>query len=507
MKLAKPFSCALAVVSVSLAICLGLNYFFSLFNCGNGIGTSVASWITIFVGAAFVGYLFYPDQVTNLIQRYLKKKVEDQLGAEGQSSQERVSRLMNKRIDDDCVQDARNGVVNIKNRVKKTNLQCLGDEFKTIDDLVRVVRKEGRGRVCLAKVRALCCDANMSPKNRIGFCGLMEMIYEIAGDMFVTESDFRTRIKNAEEMLRYCDTNSQNEWPYCDLENLATQSLMQVIFGAYRNDHFDVALDSYNVLSSRRKWLERVETEKLSLMYELLGLIWSRRDLRRSFSYLRLAIEYDFKNSTALCFLAHLYFHEKHDYAQALEFANLCFACLPENASEEMVRDVMTVQYFCYALKGDYLNAREIIMNIDKGLTLSWLVGNKAYLNFKCEDYVSAENLAVKALKMNPEEGSALNTMGMLSLHRGQYAQAIRHFKSALRTFKKGKCGSDGRYFYCELCNNCAVAYYENHDEESAKEWFDKALDAGCLHVDMRRYDVLAKKTNLISSLQKSVSG
>ena len=115
MKLLKPFCCALAVVSVSLASCLGLNYFFGLFNCGNGIGTSVASWITICIGAMFVGYLFYPDQVADLIPRYFKKKVEDQFGAESQGSQERISRLMNKRIDDDCVQDAQNGVVIIEN--------------------------------------------------------------------------------------------------------------------------------------------------------------------------------------------------------------------------------------------------------------------------------------------------------------------------------------------------------------------------------------------------------
>ena len=253
------------------------------------------------------------------------------------------------------------------------------------------------------------------------------------------------------------------------------------------------------------QWLERVKSDRLSLMYELLGLIWLPRDLRRSFSYLRLAVEYDYKNSTALNLLAQLYFNEKNDYAQALECANQSFAYLPEDTSEEMVRDVMTIQYFCYALKRDYLRAREIILNIDKELTVSWLIGNKAYLSFKCEDYTSAEELAAKALKMNPEEGSALNTMGMLALHRGQYTHAIRHFKAALRTSKKGKCGSEDRYFYCELCNNCAVAYYENHDEESAKEWFDKALDAGCLHVDMRRYDALAKTTNLIP-LQKSAS-
>jgi tetratricopeptide (TPR) repeat protein len=91
--------------------------------------------------------------------------------------------------------------------------------------------------------------------------------------------------------------------------------------------------------------------------------------------------------------------------------------------------------------------------------------------------------------------------MGMVLLHRGQYAHAIKHFMVALRTFKKGKFGSCGRYFYCELCNNCAIAYYENHDEESAKEWFDKALDAGCLHVDMRRYDALTQAS--VSSMEK----
>ena len=499
MKLLKLITCGLVAVGLAIAICLGLNYLFSLFGCCAGVGTSTVSSVAVFGGVVLVVYLFYPDQVAVLVQRYMSKRIEDQLGAASQDSQERISKLANQRLTATCAQEAKIDRVGLK--IKKTNLQCLDNGFKTIEDLVRAIREEGRGRTCIAKAMALCCDKNTSIKNRIGFRGLLEMIYEIAGGMFVTASDFKTRIRNADEMLRYCDANSQADWPYCSLEWLASQSLMRVIFEAHRNDHFDLALNAYNVLSSRQKWLKNVKPERLSLMYELIGVIWLMRDLDRGISYLNLAVECDPKNYTAFYFLAQLSFHEKHDYMQALEYANQSFAHLSENAPEDMVRGVMTIQYFCYALKGDYFKAREIISNIDKELMDSKIVGNKAYLNFKCEDYISAENLAAKALKMNPEEGSALNTMGMVLLHRGQYAHAIKHFMVALRTFKKGKFGSCGRYFYCELCNNCAIAYYENHDEESAKEWFDKALDAGCLHVDMRRYDALTQAS--VSSMEK----
>ena len=503
MKLLKLFLCVFIVIVLSIIICLGLHYFFAFFDCDNGAGTSVASWITICGGTGFVVYLFYPNQVAALFQHYWRKKVEDQFGATSQNSQDRISRLMNQKIDVDDAQDAKQDVSSAKKRTNLTNLQCLDEGFKTIDDLVRAVREEGRGRACLAKARSLCCDVKMSIKQRIGFFGLLEVIYEIAGDRFVTESDFKARIKNADEMLRYCDANPQVHWPYYDFEELASRALMHIIFGAYRNDHFDVVLDAYSIVAARRKWLERVKPERISRMYMVIGFIWSTRDLNRSLSYFNLAVEYDNKNSIALYYLAHLCFHEKHDYAQALEYANQSFAQLPENAPEEMVQDIMTIQYFCYTLKKDYISAREIISNMDKELTISWLVGNKAYLTFKCKDYITAENLAAKALKMNPEEGSALNTMGMLSLHRGQYAQAIRHFRAALKSFKMGKRGSDGRYFYCELCNNCAIAYYENHDKESAKEWFDKALAAGCFNVDMRRYDLLTKANPIISQQKR----
>ena len=491
MRLLKLLICGLVTVSLAIAICLGLNYFFGLFNYLNGAGTDTASWISITTGVVLVIYLFYPKQVTVLFKRYCIKKVDDQFWGVSQDSQKLISKMANERADAACVQDVKIGKEGI--RVKKTNLQCIDNGFKSVKDLVRAIKEEGRGRSCIAKTMALCCDETISSKNRIGFCGILETIYEIAGDMYVTASDFKTRIKNAEGMLRYCDVNSKADWPYCDLEWLASHALMRVIFTAHRFSHFDLALEAYNILALRKKFLEYVEPERLSQMYELIGVIWLSRDLNRSLNYLNLAVKHDSRNYIAFYFLAQLTFEEMHDYVQALEYANKSFAHLPEDASQDLVRGVMTIQYFCYALKRDYFKAREIISNIDKELTISWIVGNKAYLNFMCEDYIVAEKLAEKALKMNPDEGSALNTMGMLMLHRGQYAHAIKHFIAALRTIEKGKYGSEDRYFYCEICNNCAIAYYENQDEESAREWFDKALASGGLWVDMQRYDALKK--------------
>lgn len=493
MKLLKQFFCGVAIIASSIAICLGLNFLFGYFDCGEGVGTSVASWITICCVAGFVAYLFYPKQIAVLFQRYLSNKLDDQFGKASQDSQERIAKVMNQQADFECEQTIRRETANVKVKSKKTNLQCLDEGLKSFDDLVCAVKRKGQGRLYLARTKTLCDDEKMSLKNRMGFRALREIIYEIAGDMFVTAVDFSVRVKNADEMLRYCDENPRSDWPSAELESLASEALLRVIFEAHRNNHSEVMLEAYNVLSSRRSYLGGIEKERLSYVYQLLGVVWSARDLSRSLSYLNLAVECDPKNSVAFYFLAHLSFYDKHDYAQALEYANQSFASLTENAQKELVRGVMTIQYFCYTMKGDYFKAREIIVNIDKDFALPWVVGNKAYLDFMCGYYESAERLATKALKMNPEEGSALNAMGMLMLHRGQYACAIRNFMGALKKMKKGKSGSDDRYFYGEVCNNCAVAYFESHDEESAKEWFEKALDAGCARVDMRLYDLLPK--------------
>lgn len=495
MKLFKLVVCGLVVIVSAIAICLGLNILFDHFHCGEGVGTSVASWLTICCVAGFVAYLFYPKQIGVLFQRYLSNKLDEQFGTASQDSQERMAKVINQRADFECEQISRRETENVRVRRKKTNtnLQCLDEGLESYDDLVSAVKDKGMGRLYLARVKTLCEDGKKSLKDRMGFRALREIIYEIADGMFVTTDDFGERIKNAKEILRYCDGNPSSDWPSEELESLASGALVCVIFESHRNNHSEIMLEAYDVLSSRRSYLGTLAKEKLSYMYQLLGVVWSARDLNRSLSYLNLAVECDPRNSVASYFLAHLSFHDKRDYAQALEYANQSFASLEENAQEELVRGVMTIQYFCYTLKGDYFKAREIIANVDKDFALPWVVGNKAYLDFKCGYYKSAETLATKALKMNPEEGSALNAMGMLMLHRGEWLCAVKNFKAALKTLKKGRAGSEDRYFYGEVCNNCAVAYFESHDEESAKEWFEKAIDSGYARVDMRLYDLLPK--------------
>lgn len=490
-KTLKPVICGICVIISAIISIFGLNCLFALFNCHDGVGIESVAWITVICVVVFVVYLFYPSQVLILFQRYLRKRIDDQFGEASQNSQEMISKLANQRVDVAYKQDVKMDRSKIK--IKKTNLQRLGNDLKTPEDLLRAIREDGRGRTCIEKAMTLCCDINLSPKNRIWFRGLLEIIYWISDGMFVTELDFKTRIRNADEILCYCDVNSEEEWPYSSLERLVSQALMRIILEAYHNSYFDLVLDAYNLLSSRQRCLGHMKAIQLSLMYELIGVIWLKRNLERGLSYLNLATEHDSQNYIAFYYLALLNFYEKRDYVQALKYANQSFAHFPENVSKDIVDAVMTIQYFCYAMQKDYFRALEIISSIDKELTQPRIVGNKAYLCFKCKDYLNAETLAMKALKMDPNVGSALNTMGMVFLHKGQYAHAIKYFTAALRFFKKGKNRSDERYFYCELCNNCAIAYYENHEEESAKEWFDKAIAAGWSYVDMKRYDALTK--------------
>lgn len=190
MRLLKLLICGLVTVSLAIAICLGLNYFFGLFNYLNGAGTDIASWISISTGVVFVIYLFYPKQVEILFQRYWRKKVDDQFGEVSQNSRNLISKIANQRADVACVQE-----VNIDKegiRVKKTNLQCIDNRFKSVKDLVRAIKEEGRGRFCIAKTMALCCDETISSKNRIGFCGILETIYEIAAIRTSASDRWRT---------------------------------------------------------------------------------------------------------------------------------------------------------------------------------------------------------------------------------------------------------------------------------------------------------------------------
>ena len=77
---------------------------------------------------------------------------------------------------------------------------------------------------------------------------------------------------------------------------------------------------------------------------------------------------------------------------------------------------------------------------------------------------------------MDPSDGSALNVRGMLFLNTGRYSKAVKAFMGAIKHFKPGSANSLARYFYGELCNNCAVALCKNSEQEKAREWFDKAI-------------------------------
>ncbi|MFT4580104.1 MAG: tetratricopeptide (TPR) repeat protein [Nitrospinales bacterium] len=59
------------------------------------------------------------------------------------------------------------------------------------------------------------------------------------------------------------------------------------------------------------------------------------------------------------------------------------------------------------------------------------------YLHYLKADYEKAENSFEKALKMNPENGLALNNLGAIFSEKKQYALAIEKVKSAIQTDPK----------------------------------------------------------------------
>ena len=56
------------------------------------------------------------------------------------------------------------------------------------------------------------------------------------------------------------------------------------------------------------------------------------------------------------------------------------------------------------------------------------------------------------------------------------YSKAAKAFMDASKYFKPSKSDSLERFFYGEICNNCAVALYKNSEQEAARGWFDKAI-------------------------------
>ena len=103
-KTLKPVICGICVIISAIISIFGLNCLFALFNCHDGVGIESVAWITVICVVVFVVYLFYPNQIAVLLQRYCQKKIEDQLGGVSQTSQEVISELVNQRTSVTCGQ-------------------------------------------------------------------------------------------------------------------------------------------------------------------------------------------------------------------------------------------------------------------------------------------------------------------------------------------------------------------------------------------------------------------
>ncbi len=95
------------------------------------------------------------------------------------------------------------------------------------------------------------------------------------------------------------------------------------------------------------------------------------------------------------------------------------------------------------------------------------------YLNYLKADYDKAEKSFEEALKMNPENGLALNNLGAIFSEKKQYALAIDKVKSAIQTDpKESMFFSNLQKIYQEMGEPDRFANeYKNLPQNSSEQW------------------------------------
>jgi tetratricopeptide (TPR) repeat protein len=113
----------------------------------------------------------------------------------------------------------------------------------------------------------------------------------------------------------------------------------------------------------------------------------------------------------------------------------------------------------------------ENYQTLNKGSTHVWYAFG--YLSYLKEDYGKAEKSFDEALKMNPENGLALNNLGAIFLEKKQYAIAIEKVKRAIQTNPKELMFfSNLQKIYQEMGEPDRFANeYKNLQQKNSKQW------------------------------------
>ena len=93
---------------------------------------------------------------------------------------------------------------------------------------------------------------------------------------------------------------------------------------------------------------------------------------------------------------------------------------------------------------------------------------NLAIIFYELQNYAEAQNAAVRALKINPQNASALSVMGNLRYHKKDFDGALKFYQQAMET---------KRDFYTAVLNAASI-YFERRDFNTAYFYAKRAVQS-----------------------------
>lgn len=433
--------------------------------------------VEMFFVVAAIALLFSPGVFLSVIARIANKKIEDQTGCtnaigEVEQNESTIRTMIGTHEVSAKVPERCKGLSQLLNY-----MQMIDKTVQTVEDFFKNAMRKDFSRKYLNDIAVLITDSQTDEKSVLCLRLLFACVYDFAGNHLTSKEDSKARIENMRLLLPKSSMLG-------DEKNNASMFYM-LIFGimsnAFKQEDYKSVVEAYDLMRGSCLRNVEVRSELMSNMYEIVGASKLYLMDKNAIPYLKLSLRYNPKNLLASCRLAD-YYYCQYDYVNAYEYAGRSFALLPDGEfSEEELNKLgdalSTVLYMSAFALGKLDEAYTTISMIDKRIgNDASIKGNRAYLAFKCEKYDEAEQFIKQAWELEPNKGSVLNVRGMLYLKKGMYSKAAKAFMRASKHFKPRRVNSLERFFYGEICNNCAVALCKDSEQEKAREWFDKAI-------------------------------
>ena len=421
--------------------------------------------------------LFFPKGFVSLITRLANKKIEDHTGcqniiAELGQNESTIRAVMSK------VESPSKVACRAKDGARLLKyMQRIDETVVAPKDFFEKAAQKDFARKYLHDISVLISNSATDEESALYLRLLYAVVYDCADNHLASKEDSKAKIENMRLLLAKLTMLSGGK----DNVSMLYILIFGIMRNAFKQEDYESVVEAYDLTHGSYLPAVEIRSELMSYMYGMVGVAKLSIKDKNAIPYLKLALSCDPQNLLASVRLMD-YYYCRYDYAKAYEYAGRSFSLLPDNgfSKEELdnIGDALsTVLYMSAFALGKFDEAYLTVSKIDERLEGDATIkGNRAYLAFKCGKYDEAEQCVNQAWKLDPNKGSVLNVRGMLFLRKGMYSKAAKVFMDASKHFKPSRDNSLERFFYGEICNNCAVALCKNSEQEKAREWFDKAI-------------------------------